>query len=161
MQYQRSLLAAALLALVPMSEAATVEVSWKDPQEFRDILTVNDNQLRFQERVMTELEEEIRDETLGRLEEGQSLKVEVDDLDLAGEIEYFHPNYPFGLRVVRNVDFPQMTLSYELRAADGTLLKSGTRHIADLGFRFTTLIGNDRTPLRYEKQMIKEWSQSL
>ena len=161
MQYQRSLLAAALLALVPLTEAATVEVSWKDPQEFRDIRTVNDNQLRFQERVMTELEQQIRDETLSRLDDGQSLKVEIDDLDLAGDIEYFHPNYPFGLRVVRNVDFPQMTLSYELRAADGTLLKAGTEHVADLGFRFTTLIGNDRTPLRYEKQMIREWSQSL
>ena len=60
--------------------------------------------------------------------------------------------------MIRNVDFPQMTLSYELRDADGKLVKSGTEQLADLGFRFGLLLPADRSALRYEKQMIKEWA---
>jgi hypothetical protein len=160
MKYQRTLLAAVLLALLPVAHAATVEVSWKDPKEFRDIRATDTGQQRFQSSVMVELDEQFRDEAASRLATGQTLKISVDDIDLAGEIEYFHRNYAFGLRVIRNVDFPQMTLSYELRDADGKLLKSGTEKLADLGFRFSTLMPIDRSALRYEKQMIREWMQN-
>lgn len=158
-QFKHSLLAIALVALLPAAHAATVAVSWNDPQAFRDIRATNGGQQRFQASVMTELEEQFRDEATGRLESGQVLTIAVDDIDLAGEIEYFYANYPFGLRVIRNVDFPQMTFSYELRDADGKLVKSGTEKLADLGFRFSTLMPVDRSALRYEKQMIKEWAQ--
>jgi len=156
--FKRSLLAISLLSLVPVVQAATVEVTWSDPLQFRDIRSTDSGQQRFQSRVMTELETQFRDETVARLETGQTLTIEVADVDLAGEIEYFHANYPFGLRVIRNVDFPQMTLSYELRDADGMLVKSGTEKLADLGFRFGLLLPADRSALRYEKQMIKEWA---
>jgi hypothetical protein len=157
-QYTHSLLALALVALMPAAHAASVEVSWTYPQDFRDIRTTNGGQQRFQARVMSELEQQFQHEAVTRLQEGQVLTIEVADVDLAGEIEYFHANYPFGLRVIRNVDFPQMTLSYELRDADGMLVKSGTEKLADLGFRFGLLLPADRSALRYEKQMIKEWA---
>jgi opacity protein-like surface antigen len=157
--FKRSLLAVVLVALLPVAQAATVEVSWNDPQGFRDIRTTNGGQQRFQASVMSELEQQFQHEAAARLQEGQVLTIAVDDIDLAGEIEYFYTNYPFGLRVIRNVDFPQMTLSYELRDADGKLVKSGTEKLADLGFRFSTLTQVDRSALRYEKQMIKEWAQ--
>lgn len=162
MQYKHSLLALALVALMPAAHAATVEVSWKDPAAYRDIRATNGGQQRFQASVMNELEQQFRQEAAARLQEGQVLSIAVDDVDLAGEIEYFHTNYPFGLRVIRNVDFPQMTLTYELRDAEGKLVKSGTTQLADLGFRAGRLLPADRSALRYEKQMIKEWvDQSL
>jgi hypothetical protein len=156
-QYKHSLLAIALIAFMPAAHAATVEVSWTDPQQFLDIRSNNGGQQSFQASVMSELEQQFQHEAGTRLQEGQVLTIEVADVDLAGEIEFFHANYPFGVRVVRNVDFPQMTFSYELRDADGKLVKSGTEKLADLGFRFTTLMPLDRSSLRYEKQMIKEW----
>ena len=41
----------ALLAAMPVAQAATVELTWGDPAKFRDILTAEGNQKRFQQEV--------------------------------------------------------------------------------------------------------------
>lgn len=153
----KTLLAAACgLALSTGAQAATLAFEHGDPEKFVDIRATDQSQARFEQRVMKDIEEHFRKEAAA-LPEGQTLHVNVTNVDLAGFIEYFHARYPMGLRVVRNVDFPQMELSYELRDANDRVIQSGDESLKDLGFRFTTLTSRRDDPLRYEKQMISEW----
>lgn len=155
----KALLATACGVLLTTAvSAATVEVEWGNPEEFQDIRATDVNQRRFNERVMNELEEQFRREA-AKLPADQTLHIAVNDVDLAGEIEYFHGNHPFGLRVIRRVDAPSLSLSYELRDDSDAVLQSGEEKFRDSGFRFTTLIPADRSMLRYEKDLISEWYQ--
>jgi hypothetical protein len=157
---KRIVLTTALLALVPVVQAATLQMSWSDPDKYRDIRATATNKHKFQAQVMAELEEQFHKEA-EKLPADQILHVTVNDLDLAGEIEYFYTDYPFGLRVIRNVDFPQMEFNYELLDAAGKVLKSDVEKIADLGFRSSALVSANRleSGLHYEKKLIHEWYQ--
>ncbi|HEY0963660.1 MAG TPA: DUF3016 domain-containing protein [Pseudomonadales bacterium] len=144
------------LALGTSASAATLVFEHGDPNEFRDIRATDQSQVRFEERVLKDLEEHFRKEAAA-LPEGQTLRVNVTDVDLAGFVEYFHQRYPMGLRVIRNVDIPQMELSYELRDANDAVIQSGDEMLKDLGFRLTTIQPRRDDPLRYEKWMVSEW----
>jgi hypothetical protein len=153
----KTLLAAACgLALSTGAHAAALVFEHGDPQHFQDIRATDQSQARFEQRVLKDLEEHFRKEA-AVLPEGQTLHVNVTDVDLAGFIEYFHSRYPMGLRVVRNVDFPQMDLSYELRDGNDNVIQSGDAELKDLGFRFTSVQPRRDDPLRYEKAMISDW----
>jgi hypothetical protein len=155
-----ALLALALLSLAPVVQAATLQLSWSEPNKYRDIRATDTNKYKFQARVMAELEKQFRKEA-EKLPADQVLQVAVSDLDLAGEVEYFYTSYPFGLRVIRNVDFPQIEFSYELRDAAGKAVKTGEEKLSDLGFRSSALVAANRldSSLHYEKKLIHEWYQ--
>ena len=154
--YAKTLSTLVLLLSSALSAAATVEVSWDDPKEFKDIRVTNDNKTRFEARVIEELEEQFRHEA-EKMPADQTLHLTVHDVDLAGDIEYFHRDYPFGLRVIRNVDFPTIDLSYELRDANDRVIKSGAEKIRDMSFRTPVLTTWKQDPFRYENQLIKDW----
>jgi hypothetical protein len=153
---QTLLATACAVAVTATAQAATVAFEYTDPADFRDIRATDTSQQRFQARVLHELEDQFRREATA-LPEDQTLHVTLKDVDLAGEIEYFYRGYPFGLRVIRNVDSPSVAFSYELRDAEGSVLQTGEEKIRDVGFRFTTLMPLDRSPFRYEKALISEW----
>jgi hypothetical protein len=153
-----AVMALALLALMPLSHAATLEVTWGDPAKFRDIRASDDNQVKYQERVMKELEAQFQKEAV-KLPADQKLKIDIKDLNLAGELEYFHEGFPFGLRVVRNVDFPSMKLSYELRDGKGQVLKSGDSDFNYMEFNSGIQVLQGQAPLHYELDMITKWYQ--
>ena len=156
----KTLIAAACgLAMSAGAQAATVAFEHTDPNDFRDIRATDQGQKKFEESVLRELEDQFREEAAA-LPEGQTLQVTLKDLDLAGDVEYFHRYYPFGLRVVRNVDIPRMEFSYVLRGANGEVISEGDEEIKDLGFR-TNLFTNRSSmdPLDYERHMISEWAR--
>ena len=148
--------AIAVLLSVSTVQAATVELEWQQPELWRDIRAVDSSQQRYLERIMDELGEECRAEA-EKLPADQNLHIAVRDVDLAGEIEYFYRNYPFGLRVIRNVDTPRLELSYELRDADNNVLQAGEDELRDPGFHFITMAIYDRNPFRYERALISDW----
>lgn len=155
------LAAACSLALSAGTQAAAVAFEYTDPADFRDIRATDTSQPRFQQRVLRELEEQFREEA-ATLPEGQILHVTMKNVDLAGEIEYFYRNHPFGVRVIRDIDFPRVEFSYELRDAEGGLLRSGDEKIHDMGFRFGTFTEyrHNREALEYEKALISDWYAS-
>jgi hypothetical protein len=145
------------LAMSAGAQAATVAFEYTNPEDFRDIRATEQSQPKFEQSVLRELEAEFRDQA-AKLPDGQTLHVTLKDVDLAGDIEYFHRSYPFGLRVIREVDFPQMELSYELRDASGAVIKSGDDKISDMSFHFPTFASRVNTdPLDYEKALIRDW----
>lgn len=150
------LTAACGLALGPGAQAAMLAFEHGDPGKFLDVRATQESQTKFEQTVMSELEEQFREEAAA-LPDNQTLKVTVTDVDLAGDIEYFHRWYPFGLRVIRNVDVPRLEFSYELRDANGEVIKAGEENIRDLNFRGQVLVQRNLEPLDYEREMISEW----
>ena len=154
--FKYALLPLALAAAIPAVEAAQVDVTWVNPESFSDVEASWSTQARFRDRVMTDLEAQFR-KSGERLPADQTLFVSVLDVDLAGYVDYFQPGAPFGVRLIRDIDFPRIKLDYELRDADGMVVTSGSSKLADLGFHFPTFATRLRNPLDYEKHMIDQW----
>ena len=147
--------AAALLCAtaVPQARAAgSVEVQWLDPAGYSDAGRSSIER----ERVTRILGDHLQ--KLGRLlPDGQVLKLQVTDLDLAGEIEPFRWHE---LRVLRGrADWPQMSLRYTL-SADVRTLKTGDARLQDMGYPFGTLASTRQGDLGYEKRMVEQWFKS-
>jgi hypothetical protein len=156
LRFAEHLLAAAVLLGAGASQAADLQIEWNNADHWRDARATDVNQQRYIERVKEVLGEQFRYEA-GKLPADQTLVVSVNDVDLAGEIEYFYRDYPFGLRVIRNVDSPGLDLSYELRDADDRVVKAGEDKLRDPGFRYTILANHDRNVFRYERALIRDW----
>jgi Protein of unknown function (DUF3016) len=145
----RSLVAAATLlcaaALPPAHATGSVEVQWLEPALYSDAGRSGFDR----DRTLQVLGEHLQ--KLSRLlPDGQVLKLQVTDLDLAGEIEPFHWR---DLRVLRSrADWPRMSLRYTL-SAEGRTLKSGEAQVQDMGYAFS----RQAEDLGYEKRMLEQW----
>lgn len=149
-----ALTALALLAMAALPAAAgDVEVKFIDPDRFADAGRSNGER----ERTLKTLGDYLK--ALGReLPSGQTLRVEVRDIDLAGNIEPFGWHRSDEVRVLRGrADWPHVALRYEL-LAEGRTLKAGDAQLADLSYMYS-LRGRDRPAdeLAYEKRMVRRW----
>lgn len=137
-------------APLPAHAAGLVEVSYVQPEQFADV----GRGVFERERTLRSLTRHF--EQLGqKLPTGQTLRVEVLDVDLAGFVR------PFGvheLRVLRGgADWPHMTLRYTL-VAEGRTVKAGEDQLADLNYMFYLRGGADQGgDLPYEKRMLERW----
>lgn len=134
----------------PQAHAAgSVDVQWLKPDTYTDA----GRSSLDRERVMKSLGDHLQ--KLGKqLPDGQLLKLDITDLNLAGEIEPFRWH---DLRVLRGrADWPQMSLHYSL-SADGRTLKSGDAQLQDMGYLFSNPTSLRQEDLGYEKRMVDRW----
>lgn len=133
------------------ASAGTAKVSFIQPERFAD---AGYNE-RDRDANLTLLSRHF--ERLARgLPANQVLKVDVLDVDLAGEL-------PTGrvashIRIVRGrADFPRMHLRYALEE-DGRVLRSGDEWVQDLDYTFGAVEPLRSTqPLYYDKRMLNTW----
>ena len=145
-----SLLATALVSVAPPSGAAgNAQVSYVQPDRFTDIGFGSIDR----ERTLQSLTEYF--DTLGkRLPDGQTLRIEVLDVDLAGEI---WPRSAHEVRVLRGrADWPNMTLRYTLLEGSRTV-KAGEARLADMAYLFNQQRLSQYGDLAYEKRMLDRW----
>ena len=128
--------------------AGTVEVTYVEPDKFTDIGFGSVDRERVLRQMTLVLEE-----FAAKLPDGQTLKFEVTNIDLAGEQR---PGRSQDIRVLRGMaDWPQVKLRYTLTAGNSTL-KSGEANIYDMGYQYGTVdaVG---TNLPYERRMLRKW----
>lgn len=131
--------------------ASAVQVSYDKPEQFADV--------SFDPRKRDDALKEITRhfEKLGSaLPPGQSLKIDVTDIDLAGREE---PRLR-GINDIRvlngGVDWPRMSLHYVLEQ-DGKVLRSGDAKLSDMSYLSRLNRYSSGEPLRYEKLMMDDW----
>ena len=92
------------------------------------------------------------------LPDGQTLRLEVLDLDLAGEMRTMFSRGGQEIRVLRGrADWPHMKVRYTLQDSTGTI-KTGEAQLADMSYLdHTPPLTLDYGDLGYEKRMVKEW----
>lgn len=90
-----------------------------------------------------------------RLAQGQSLQIEVLDLDLAGEFRLVGTQE---FRILRGgVDWPRAQLRYTL-FDNGKVIKSGEARVSDLNYMSYLHRGRDQgVELPFEKRMLDRW----
>lgn len=145
------------LCVAALAQAATVEITWQDPEKYRDIRAGNEGQQNFQDRATAALTRAFEDAAADHLPADQSLHLTITDVDLAGDVEYFFLDFPQGIRVMRDIYFPSISFSYELKDATGTVIKSGEENIKDLGYRFSGMMFINDPPFNYENRLIHDW----
>lgn len=155
----RTLISLAALALgsvgaVGAQAAGTVQVSFVEPDKFADAGRSFDRPANLKT-----IETHLQDLGQRYLADGQTLSIEVLDVDLAGELR---PSRRSGtdVRVVRGgADWPRMALRYVLEGG-GLPSQRGEDRIADLSYALRGSSYANRDPLRYEKRMLDDWFKS-
>lgn len=89
------------------------------------------------------------------LQDGQSLKIEFTDIDLAGDHRAQTNARLSDVRLVTRLYPPSCQFNYVLKDAAGTVLKSGEEKLRDLAFDSSSTSGSG--PLRYEERMLDKW----
>ena len=139
-----------LVALPAAHAAGKVEVTFITPEKFSDIGFGSVER----ERSLAELTD-IFGGLAPFLPDGQTLRIDVLDVDLAGDV---FPRSARDVRVLRGtVDWPQVTLRYTLQA-DGSTLKSGQEQVRDMSYMFSRRgLSHVGSNLPYEKRMLEHW----
>lgn len=133
--------------------AATSEMTWTDHEKYRDINPGNGSRKHFRERTFNQLEKHLA-KLAEKLPEGQVLKINVTDVDLAGDT---HIGGIDQLRIIKELYFPRMNFSYELVNADGSVVISDKIVLKDMNFMMSSSLKYRSKSLGYEKKMLDDW----
>ena len=139
------------LLVVAAAAQADVQVNFVNPDKFTDI---KDNNGFRQMDVLKNIEEHLVEQA-GKYLPGRDVRINVTDVDLAGEVEPFGRRMQW-LRVMRTVTLPSIALNYEVLEA-GKVVQHGETRLRDMNYQdgFNNYFSNDA--LRYEKRMIDRW----
>lgn len=146
----KTVLAALAALLVSSAALAQVSVTYVKPEEFTDVPRGEYDR----ERTLKDFSDYFA--TLDKkLPPGQTLKIEVLDIDLAGRL------YPRrsgdDIRVMTGgADWPRVHLRYTLEE-NGQVLRSGEEQLSNMNYQWSRTGYFDNDPMRYEKQMLDDW----
>jgi len=87
---------------------------------------------------------------------GQTLRIEILEIDLAGQFEPFRFRSGSDVRIFRDVSWPRLALRYTLTTG-GQVSESREEQLTDMNYlgSFNRYSRNDR--LRYEKALLDAW----
>lgn len=143
----------ALAAVAASVQAAgTVQVQFVQPEKFADVR----DQAFSRERHLDMLKQLLERAAAPYVADGQTLKIDVLDVDLAGEPK--RDARINDLRVLRGkADWPRIDLRYTLESP-GQPARSGQASVKDMAYLQRGVGGLPvDEPLRYERRMIDEW----
>lgn len=147
--------ALALLIPSPVVLASSVEVHFSDPETFSDAHLGRDQGRGADDFVLKTLQAHI--EKLGGryLRPGQTLRLDIVDIDLAGRYESWRVGYQH-VRFMREITWPRIRMHYSFEQ-DGKVLVSREAMVIDQAYLQpgNRYFSGDR--LRYEKAMLDDW----
>ncbi len=154
-----STLTALLLALAAWgsgpAHAASVDIRYVQPERYTDAGRGSDA-----EQVRDALTRQLQTLAAARLPADQSLRIEVLDIDLAGELNpWIRPASE--IRVLKGrADWPRLHLRYTLARGE-QVLRQGDTWLSDMNYlhQIGSLRGHDG--LRYEQRMLERWMREL
>lgn len=135
-----------------------IAVTWGDFDDFRDVRTATEPKDSFHKRVKSSFDKFFNNFFVDKeqqLPPGQSLAIEIKDLDLAGEV---FPGSRNDMRIMKDLSFPRMRFGYTLTDANGKVLKQGEASIKDMSYLYQQKTWKRYSQgFYYEKRMFREW----
>ncbi len=148
--------ACAALAAQPSKPLVQVAVRFVAPEKFTDVRDGRMDPASNRDWVLDQIKAEIELSARHYLAAGQSLEVQVTDVDLAGEFEPWHGIEFDHIRILKEVYPPRINLEFRRLDASGRVISEGTRRLHGMGYLMTgTMRAND--PLRHDKELISDW----
>jgi len=135
------------------ASAGTSEVKWNETDKYTDIRAGNEHRGHFKARIFKAFEEHFS-KLSESLPEGQLLKVEVTDVDLAGDVRFDTMDR---IRVVKSLYIPRIEFSYEVVNSDKSIARSGDVDLKDMGFLTSSTSRYSHKTIPYEKRMLDKW----
>ena len=140
-----------------LEAAGPVAVSWSDPADFSEMTRGQDRIETLRGTWVRDLAGYLRSSATERLQAGETLEVELLDVDRAGDYEPWHGPRGDDIRITRDIYPPRINLRFRHLDAGGQVLAEGERRLSDGGFMSRTLSHRSTDPLRYEKQLLDDW----
>ncbi|MDT0496093.1 DUF3016 domain-containing protein [Algiphilus sp. W345] len=135
---------------------AIVAVSYKNPEKFTDASDRGLYSPRATESVMRRLTAHFQEQGAKYLAEGQTMEIEVTDIDLAGRFEPGHtPGYE-DVRLLRESTWPRMEFNYVVKQGE-EIVDSGEAKLSDMSYLMHSSVSRSSDPLHHDTQMIDRW----
>lgn len=94
-----------------LTKDGMVNITWQQPDSYRDIKAGSDIQSRFEKRLFNALTASLNKQAEQVLKTGQSLELTVTNLDLAGDMRPTFGATANDLRVVKNIYLRELVLA--------------------------------------------------
>jgi len=144
------------IVMTAQVQAGEVKVTWQEPEKFTDIRPGNESKSGFQARMIKELDLIFAD-LAKKLPDAYQWDVTVTDVDLAGDVRPFFRNTVDDIRVIKDLYWPRMTFSFDLKDEKGKSVASGTENVKDMNFLMRSGLATGNSSFRYEEQMLRDW----
>ena len=147
------------LALLVISSPAQadVRVTFTAPETYVDAGLLREGGARAREVTLRTIREQLVRLGDRYLAPSQTLEIEVLDIDLAGELEWWHG--PYDIRYLRSSTWPKIELRYTFKDGGGQTLRSGKETVSDLSYQMNVITRSGEV-MQYEKEMLARWFRS-
>lgn len=136
--------------------AGVAKVTWQEPDKYTDIRPGNELGDSFKERLFKEFDT-MFSTMAKKLPDGYQLEITVTDLDLAGDVNGMFNRLGRDIRVVKELYWPRMSLSYVLKNEKNEVLSSAKEDIKDMGFMSSPIVHSSGSGFDYEEKMLNDW----
>ncbi|MCG7537677.1 DUF3016 domain-containing protein [Pseudoalteromonas sp. OOF1S-7] len=145
--------AIALLCLSPLAaQAGEANVTWRDFNDYRDVVPANESKAGYHKRVASQLEKHLS-KLMTQTPEGYQLNITFEDIDLAGDVRFNMHD----IRVVKPIFFPRLKISYTLTDNNGAVVAQAQEKVLkDLSFMDRVRTGRD-SEFYYDKRLLSTW----
>ena len=154
-----------LLATAAASQvgAAGLQVNVVDVDSFTDFSVSGMSESKTLSIFQAELEDEIEDLTSRFLTKGETLVIDISDIDMAGDIQPWRNRHNADIRYIEPVYPPRLVFTYVLTDADGKVLSEGSESISDLAYQTSSITGWRARSMSfyYEFELLKDWLLNL
>ena len=153
----RNFLGAGLLVVTGVTSAATVSVTFVQPEQFTDAGSSRGGATQRElAKLQHELQRHLQRLADRKLAVSDTLQVEVLDIDLAGDFQFNRLTRFSDVRVVRDIASPRITLRYTVKLGD-RVVTGAEEQLSDMNFLWGHNRYSSGDRLRYEKPMLDAW----
>jgi hypothetical protein len=142
---------------VPSKEAdLRVEVAFQNPDSFADAKDSSMDTEKGRASILEDIKSFMETTARKYLAPGQKVSFTFTEVDLAGEYEPWRTGTNRDVRIVKDIYPPRFDITYKITDSTGAVVKEGKDQLRDLGF-MSRLVIDRNDPLRYEKDMLRNW----
>lgn len=151
----KPLILSLLISSLAMPAMAAVEVTFTGAEKYSDTKVGPGPVVKQRNMVLRELGAHLKKLGDKGLPAGDTLRIEVLDINLAGRDQPWNPGNP-DQRLMDEVNWPSIKLRYVL-VRGGQVVSQAEELVSDKDYLNQSVMGGSADSLRYEKRMLSNW----
>ncbi|GAB3334958.1 DUF3016 domain-containing protein [Marilutibacter aestuarii] len=144
-----------------LEDDGPVSVSWNDPATFTEIRYSGNRWEAERGDWVDALARHMRDRIARVLPPGQTMAINITDIDRAGDYEPGRGFRSDQIRVVRDIYPPRMEFDYTRTGAGGQVIDQGHAKLRDMAYLSQSNLRYQSDDLAYEKRLVDRWVEAM